>query len=375
MREPRRPRCDRDEDSHIIESVDSMSVQKISASNGMLVSEKPISADYTPGLLKGADTAEVQWGGDVSKVAASRCRLAICVAAAYLAMMSVGLMCAYSSPALPDIRKRFNLTNDEVSWFGSLVLPGAVLGGLIEGQLVNLIGPPEDHGHSRPVVRVWLAVYHPGPIDAMADVSPARMRGLLNTGCNLLFSVGILLGYVMGKWLHYTWLAVACLAPAFVCGVAFAFYVQESPRWLILKGRRVQALEALKFYQGPHQAAAVNVVLFYAKDIFDEAGTSLESHNCSIIMGAISVVTFAVATVLADRTGRKKLIIVSAVITMIGLGLLGLYFHSKSMHGEEFSKENGWFPVLAIALYAVGHSLGLGPLPFVIMGGAYPAKG
>ncbi|XP_075749188.1 facilitated trehalose transporter Tret1 isoform X2 [Rhipicephalus microplus] len=388
---------------------------------------------------KCADTAEVQWGGDVSKVAASRCRLAICVAAAYLAMMSVGLMCAYSSPALPDIRKRFNLTNDEVSWFGSLVLPGAVLGGLIEGQLVNLIG------RQKTMVTValwfvsgwlciilapstpWLMVGRfltgggmgtaaPATSVYLSEVSPARMRGLLNTGCNLLFSVGILLGYVMGKWLHYTWLAVACLAPAFVCGVAFAFYVQESPRWLILKGRRVQALEALKFYQGPHvgeefsslergasdmpaltlaemrkphiykpflysllpmfmqQAAAVNVVLFYAKDIFDEAGTSLESHNCSIIMGGISVVTFAVATVLADRTGRKKLIIVSAVITMIGLGLLGLYFHSKSMHGEEFSKENGWFPVLAIALYAVGHSLGLGPLPFVIMGELIPLK-
>uniref|UniRef100_A0A131YDC4 Sugar transporter n=1 Tax=Rhipicephalus appendiculatus TaxID=34631 RepID=A0A131YDC4_RHIAP len=401
--------------------------------------EEPINVDYSPGFLKGADTAEVQRGGDASKAAASRRRLAICVASAYLAMTSVGLMCAYSSPALPDIRERFNLTTDEVSWFGSLVLPGAVLGGLVEGQLVNLIG------RRKTMVTValwfvsgwmciilapttpWLMVGRfltgggmgtaaPASSVYLSEVSPARMRGLLNTGCNLLFAVGILLGYAMGKWLYYTWLAVACLVPAFVCGVAFAFYVQESPRWLMLKGRRAQALEALKFYRGPHvgeefsflesgtanlpgltlaemrephiykpflysllpmfmqQTAAVNVVLFYAKDIFDEAGTSLESHNCSIIMGGISVVTFAVTTVLADRAGRKALLIVSAVVTMIGLGLLGLYFHLKGMNGEEFSKEYGWFPILAIALYAVGHSLGLGPLPFVLMGELIPLK-
>uniref|UniRef100_A0A224Z8P7 Sugar transporter n=1 Tax=Rhipicephalus zambeziensis TaxID=60191 RepID=A0A224Z8P7_9ACAR len=420
-------------------SIDLTSTQKISASNGMPNSEKPINVDYSPGFLKGADTAEAQWGGDASKGAASRRRLAISVAAAYLAMMSVGLMCAYSSPALPDIRERFNLTTDEVSWFGSLVLPGAVLGGLVEGQLVNLIG------RRKTMVTValwfvsgwmciilapttpWLMVGRfltgggmgtaaPASSVYLSEVSPAHMRGLLNTGCNLLFAVGILLGYAMGKWLYYTWLAVACLVPAFVCGVAFALYVQESPRWLILKGRRAQALEALKFYRGPHvgeefsslersaanlpgltlaemqkphiykpflysllpmfmqQTAAVNVVLFYAKDIFDEAGTSLESHNCSIIMGGISVVTFAVATVLADRAGRKALLIVSAVVTMIGLGLLGLYFHLKGVNGEEFSKEYGWFPVLAISLYAVGHSLGLGPLPFVLMGELIPLK-
>ncbi|XP_075549351.1 facilitated trehalose transporter Tret1-like isoform X2 [Dermacentor variabilis] len=425
-------------DSRRMGSIDFMPLQN-RASNGMPMSPKPYNMDYSPGFLKGNDFADGQPNCDAAKAAAARLRLSLCVAAAYLAMMSVGLMCAYSSPALPGIRQRFGLTEDEATWFGSLVLPGAVLGGLIGGQLVNLMGRRK----TMVTVAVWfvsgwiciilapstpwlfvgrfltgggMGTAAPATSVYLSEVSPAHLRGLLNTGCNLLMAVGILMGYVMGKWLYYTWLAIACLVPAFVSGAAFALYVQESPRWLILKGRRGQALETLKFYRGPligeefsslersvvdipgltlaemrkphiykpflysllpmlmQQAGAINVVLFYAKDIFDEAGASLESDNCSIILGGVTVVTFFVATILADRAGRKALLIASSVITMIGLGLLGMYFHLKEMNGEEFSKQYGWFPLLAIGLYAVGHSLGLGPLPFVLLGEMIPLK-
>ncbi|KAH6930625.1 hypothetical protein HPB50_015573 [Hyalomma asiaticum] len=393
----------------------------------------------TCGVSRGTAAADGQLSMNAAKVAASRRRLYLCVAAAYLAMMSAGLMCAYSSPALPDIREQFSLTKDEVTWFGSLVLPGAVLGGLIGGQLVNLIGRRKTmvtvamwfvsgwvcilFAPSTPWLMVGrfltgggMGTAAPATSVYLSEVSPAHLRGLLNTGCNLLMAVGILMGYVMGKWLYYTWLAIACLVPASVSGAAFALYVQETPRWLILKGRRSQALEMLKFYRGPcvgeefsslersvadtpglticemrkrhiykpilysllpmfmQQAGAVNVVLFYAKDIFEEAGTSLDSHNCSIIIGGVTVVAFFVATVLADRAGRKALFIVSSVITVIGLGLLGLYFHLKEANGEEFSKQYGWFPLLAISVYIVGHSLGLGPLPFVLLGEMIPLK-
>ncbi|KAK8774487.1 hypothetical protein V5799_010973 [Amblyomma americanum] len=371
--------------------------------------------------------------------ATARRRFYLCVAAAYLAMMSVGVMCAYSSPALPQIRERFNLTENDVAWFGSLVLPGAALGGLVGGQLVNLIGRRATMVSSAVwFVSGWICIIlakstpllfigrfltgggmgtaAPTTSVYLSEVSPSRLRGLLNTGCNLLMAVGILLGYVMGKWLYYTWLAAACIVPAFVSGAAFVLYVQESPRWLIQKGRRSQAIDALKFYRGPkveeefsllersasnmpglswadirqpqiykpflcsllpmfmQQAAGLNVLLFYAKDIYDEAGASLESDDCAIIGGGITVATFLVATLLADKAGRKALFIVSAITTVIALGMLGLYFYLKDINGEDFPKHYGWFPLFAIGTYCVGHSLGLGPLPFVFLGEMIPLK-
>lgn len=374
-----------------------------------------------------------------ASASSARYRFYISVAAAYLAMMSAGLMCAYSSPALPDIRQRINFTEAEVAWFGSLVLPGAAVGGIVAGQLVNLIGRRGAMiSGAAWFVSGWLCIIFapsttllfvgrfltgggmgtaaPTTSVFLSEVSPAHLRGLLNTGCNFLMSVGILAGYVLGKWLSYKWLAVACLVPACVMGAAFSFYVRESPRWLLQKGRRRQAAEALEFYMGSEgdkelaslektaanapalsladlgnpqiyrpflcsllpmfmqQTAAINVLLFFAHDIFEDAGTSLAPDNCAIIVGCIITLTFLVATLLADRAGRKVLFIISSVITVLGLALLGLYFHLKEAGGEQFLANYGWFPLAAVGVYFVGHSLGLGPLPFVFLGELIPLK-
>lgn len=249
----------------------------------------------------------------------------------------------------------------------------------------------------------------------ISEISPSDIRGLLNTCGNMVLTVGILLTFVLGKWLDYRWLAVCCLSTSIVMAAAL-FTVKESPRWLLQKGRRKAAIEAMHFYIGPkieeeletletslsnteaftlsdlktpyvyrpflctllpmfmQQFSAVCIILFFANDIFEAAGTSISSDNCSIILGAVQVVILIIATLLIDRLGRKVLLLFSTAVACISLVILGLCFYLKDHQGSAFTDSYGWLPLAALSLYFVGYSMGLGPLPWVLLGEMLPLK-
>uniref|UniRef100_G3MRD8 Major facilitator superfamily (MFS) profile domain-containing protein n=1 Tax=Amblyomma maculatum TaxID=34609 RepID=G3MRD8_AMBMU len=365
-------------------------------------------------------------------------RLYLTVVTTYMASISFGFSVTYSSPALPDIRKTVDFSTSDSGWFGSLVTLGAVVGGLAGGQLVNLIGRRATLFTAAGwFMAGWLCIIF-APSTALlfvgrvltgigvgitaltvavfiSEISPSNIRGLLNTGANAILCVGILITFFLGKFLTYRWLAAVCLVPSALMAVAL-FWVHESPRWLLQKGRRKAAIAALHFYQGPkiaeqldaldaslsnvqpfslrdmtmpyiykpffctllpmfmQQASAVCVILFYAQDIFKDAGTSISADDCTIIVGALQVVVLFIATVLTDRLGRKLLLIVSAAGSSASLALLGISFHLKATRGQEFLDSYGWLPLVAIGIYFVVYAIGLGPLPWVLLGEMIPLR-
>ncbi|KAL3196713.1 hypothetical protein MRX96_045114 [Rhipicephalus microplus] len=354
----------------------------------------------------------------------ARRRLYLTAATAYMASMSFGFACTYSSPALPDIRKSIPFSSSDSGWFGSLVTLGAVFGGLAGGQLVNLVGRRGSlFAAAAWFMAGWLCIVF-APSTALlfagrvltgiamgitaltvavfiSEISPSSIRGLLNTLANAILCVGILLTFFLGKYLSYRWLAAFCFAPSVIMALAL-FWVHESPRWLLQKGRREAAIASLHFYQGPkiteelsaldanlanmqpfalsdvtmpyiykpffctllpmfmQQASAVCVILFYGQDIFEDAGTSISADDCTIIVGAIQVVVLFVATALTDRLGRKLLLIVSSVGCIASLTLLGISFHLKATRGEEFLDSFGWLPLVAIAIYFMARGFATG---------------
>uniref|UniRef100_A0A023FJX4 Putative transporter major facilitator superfamily n=1 Tax=Amblyomma cajennense TaxID=34607 RepID=A0A023FJX4_AMBCJ len=375
----------------------------------------------------------------VGSAADGRRRLYLAAASTYMATLSVGLVMSYSSPALPDIRQKMSISEDDAAWFGSLLMAGGFVGGILSGKFLNLVGRKRTLWMAAVLFAGgWLclafadftallfvgrflggggmAITSAGSAVFVAEVAPASLRGVLNTGCNFLISLGILLGYVMGKWLDYKWLALACLVPAVISGSAFFFYVRDSPLWLLQKGRRKEAIEAMQFYRGPRiedefcvlescagnvtgmtmsdvkqpyiyktflcallvllmqQISAMSIIIFFAEDIFQDAGMSLAPDNCTILVGGILSGTFLVATLLADRVGRKPLFAISTALSAASLAALGLSLHFKDEKGQDFQDKYGWLPLVSIVLYFVGYSLGLGPLPFVFLGELVPLK-
>ncbi|XP_075550220.1 facilitated trehalose transporter Tret1-like [Dermacentor variabilis] len=122
------------------------------------------------------------------------------------------------------------------------------------------------------------------------------------------------------------------------------------------------------------QASVINILLFFAQDIFQEAGVAMAADDCAIVVGGILALVFLVAVLFADKMGLKLLFIVSAALSAASLAALGLCFHLKEVNGRSFLDGYGWLPLASIAFYFISYSLGLGPLPFVFLGELIPLK-
>lgn len=364
--------------------------------------------------------------------------LYVAVLAAYLGTMTLGFAITYSSPALPDIRPKMNLTTDDGAWFGSLVKCGSIFGGLLAGPLVNTFGRRTTLFVScgwflagwlciifsksipllftgRALTGVAVGIVAPAVPVYISEICPSHIRGLLNTGSNVALFCGMLITYVLGKWLNYQNLALALMAPTVLMAVLL-FWTKESPRWLLQKGRRGAALDSIVFYQGQQgkkelaaieeslcgtehfrlrdlaipyiyrpflcmllvmfvqQSSVVTVIVVYTYDIFRDAGTSMAPEDCSIIIGVVQVAVVAVATVLTDRVGRKILLLVSTFGTSMCLFLFGYSFYLKQHSPDTFSMSYTWLPVVSMGMMFVAFNVGMSHLPWVLLGEMLPLR-
>ena len=83
----------------------------------------------------------------------------------------------------------------------------------------------------------------------IAEISPARLRGMLGSVNQLAVTMGLLLSYLMGALLHWKWLAlVGGIPPALL--VILMYTMPETPRWSLGNNRRSEALTSLLWLRG-----------------------------------------------------------------------------------------------------------------------------
>ena len=210
----------------------------------------------------------------------------------------------------------------------------------------------------------------------ISEIAPANRRGAL-TGLfqfNIVF--GILLAYVSnflvqemagGADLWRLKLGIAAL-PAIVFAVLM-YSIPQSPRWLALRGRTVEAKGALQrvgvedpdamlaeferaaevarrnsaeklfvpAYRRPivlaillamfNQLSGINAILYYLNDIFAYAGFSGWSNALqAVAIGAANLVATVIALRVIDRVGRKKLLLIGAIGTACALTAVSVIF-------------------------------------------------
>jgi len=112
------------------------------------------------------------------------------------------------------------------------------------------------------------------------------------------------------------------------------------------------------------QCSGINAVIFYSSDILRTAGIDNPNLGGLIVM-AVQVVMTLVSVLLMDRAGRRVLLLLS---------LAGMTICVSGMGAFELNHEKPtWLALAALIGYIVSFSLGLGAIPWLLMGEIIPS--
>lgn len=252
----------------------------------------------------------------------------------------------------------------------------------------------------------------------LGETIQPEVRGTLGLFPTAIGNIGILVCYVAGKYLDWSYLAylgAVLPIPFFI----LMLMIPETPRWYITQGRNDEARKALQWLRGKNakienemrdiamsdtenettdstvkelfskkyvksisiclglmafqQLSGINAVIFYTVQIFKMSGSSVDEHLSTIIVGVVNFGSTFVATALIDRVGRKVLLYFSSVTMIVTLIILGTFFYVRDIFNMDVSSL-GWLPLTSVMLYLLGFSLGFGPIPWLMMGEILPAK-
>jgi len=248
----------------------------------------------------------------------------------------------------------------------------------------------------------------------IAEVSPARVRGALVSVNQLAIVTGILLAYFV-NWAfagagpsNWRWMYGMGAVPS-VLFFLLLLRVPESPRWLVKNGREAEARSVLTRADTAEAAAAairdiqaalalekgsfselfrpafrrplliavvlavfqqvtgINAILYYAPRIFEGAGFArMSAIGQSTIVGVVNMLFTVVAIVLADRVGRRPLLLIATAGMGGSLVLLGAAFKFSFLPASAL--------LFIILLYIAFFASAMGPLVWVVMAEIFPIR-
>jgi len=112
------------------------------------------------------------------------------------------------------------------------------------------------------------------------------------------------------------------------------------------------------------QFVGINVVLYYAPEIFKSMGASTDSSLLQTIIVGIVNLTFTVLAILTvDKFGRKPLLIIGALVMAVSMIVLGTAF-SESMSGT--------VKMICMLAYTAGFAMSWGPVCWVMLSEIFP---
>jgi len=248
----------------------------------------------------------------------------------------------------------------------------------------------------------------------IAEISPARIRGALVSVNQMAIVTGILLAYFI-NWAfagagpsNWRYMYATGAIPS-VFFFLLLLRVPESPRWLVKRGREAEATRALTrvdtaeaavlgireiketlalekgsfaelFQPGFRrpiliaivlavfqQTTGINAILYYAPRIFESAGFArMSAIGQSTVVGFTNMIFTVAAILLADRVGRRPLLLVATGGMGVSLVLLGAAFKFQFLPPSAL--------LFVILLYIAFFASAMGPLVWVVMAEIFPIR-
>ncbi len=114
------------------------------------------------------------------------------------------------------------------------------------------------------------------------------------------------------------------------------------------------------------QWSGVNVVIYYAADIFQAAGYNLKQMMLNIVViGGVMVLSVFITIFTVDKFGRKNLLLIGTGAMAILYGLIGYSFSVD---------QGGWVIVLLVLTNVMFYSFTLAPLLWVVLSEIFPTR-
>lgn len=248
----------------------------------------------------------------------------------------------------------------------------------------------------------------------ISEIAPAKNRGKLVGLYQFNIVFGILIAYLSNFLIDtyiliesWRWMLGIEAFPALIYCL-LVFYVPKSPRWLLLQGKDIQAIETLsvvdpetnieelrqsieqsaksklegnsnesifsKTYSFPlmltffiaffNQFSGINAFLYYAKRIFEEGGLAQEAAYIGTIgVGLINLLFTLIGITLIDKIGRRKLLFTGSIGYIISLTLVGLSFLIEL--------NSNYLPYFFF-LFIAAHAIGSGTIIWVYISEIFP---
>lgn len=109
---------------------------------------------------------------------------------------------------------------------------------------------------------------------------------------------------------------------------------------------------------------------YYSETIFTEMETPLAPDICAMIVGATSFLSCGTTPFIADKIGRKKILIMSCFGMSSSFIPLAVYIYLTDT-GIDTSSYT-FVPLLTLSLGIYSYNIGVGPLPWLILAELFP---
>lgn len=270
----------------------------------------------------------------------------------------------------------------------------------------------------------------------ISEVAPADRRGRLSSIQQVMIIIGLFAAFlsnyflaefaggsqqlVWGGYEAWRWMFWVELVPA-AAFLLLLFFIPESPRYLVAKGRDEEAQKVLSSLFGSAGTAAklkeiqeslagdvqprlsdlvskqtgrirkivwvgiglatfqqfvgINIVFYYGAVLWQAVGfTENDALKINILSGALSIGAVFAAIMLIDRIGRKPLLLIGSAGMAIGLTVMAFAFASGSLVDGELvlSDGAGIAALLAANAYVVAFNFSWGPVMWVMLGEMFP---
>ncbi|KAG5875056.1 hypothetical protein JTB14_026187 [Gonioctena quinquepunctata] len=280
---------------------------------------------------------------------------------------------------------------------------------------------------SRSVTLVYIARLIAGVADGfvfiavpmyIGEIAEPRIRGLLGTSLPVTWIFGILLINIIGFYLSITTTALVSSILPVVALITF-IWMPESPYYYVMKGKQNEAKKSLQIFRGlqdvdsdlnrishaiktqmsntgkcldlitvksnrkavyvmmvvraAQQLSGTTAIAFYTQPIFIESGNGISSEVATIIYFSVQLVLSIFSSSIVDIAGRRPLLIISGIGSVITLSIEATYFYLQSAVGLDLTGFS-WIPVVALIAFVIMFSVGLQTVPLLMLGELFPAN-